>query len=54
MSMKETATALSLKQWHEGDQKGVETLLENHASWIHAVVRRKMGALLRKKAETLD
>ena len=54
MSLKDTATSLSLKQWHEGDHNGVETLLENHASWIHAVVRKKMGALLRKKAETLD
>jgi RNA polymerase sigma-70 factor (ECF subfamily) len=43
-----------LQQWHSGDRQGLDALLERHLPWIHAHVRKRMGPVLRKKAETCD
>jgi RNA polymerase sigma-70 factor (ECF subfamily) len=50
----ETITAASLRQWHDGDEAGLDTLLERHLPWIRAQVRRRLGPVLRSKGETLD
>lgn len=49
-----TETALSLKQWYEGDRKGLETLIKRHLPWIRERVHQRMGPILRKRGETGD
>lgn len=52
--MAETETSISLKQWHQGDRKALEILLERHLSWIRARVRKRLGPFLRKKGDSCD
>jgi len=50
----ESETVQLLRKWHEGDRGALESLLERDLSWIHARVRRRLGPLLRARAETDD
>ncbi|MHC4942215.1 MAG: RNA polymerase sigma factor [Planctomycetota bacterium] len=52
--MDENGTSINLQQWHKGDEKGLEALLENHLTWIRGKVRNRMGTGLREKGETSD
>lgn len=54
MSSGNTDTFHFLKQWNQGDRKGLESLLKDHLPWLHAQVRKRMGPLLRVKGETCD
>ncbi|MFH2001718.1 MAG: sigma factor, partial [Planctomycetota bacterium] len=50
----ETQTSISLRQWNAGEAAGMNSLLERHLPWIRNHVRRRMGPMLRQKAETED
>ena len=52
--MTETVTAQLLKSWHGGHEDGLDALLERHLPWIRIHVRRRLGPLLRRGAETSD
>jgi RNA polymerase sigma-70 factor (ECF subfamily) len=52
--VEETETSISLKQWHQGNRKALEILLEQHLSWIRARVRKRLGPFLRKKGDSCD
>lgn len=52
--MEESVTSISLRQWHRGDQKALDVLIENNLSWIRGRVQKRMGAMLRAKGETCD
>lgn len=54
MSHGDSKTSLFLKQWHGGDQEGLDALLQRHLPWLHSKVHHRMGPVLRKKAETSD
>lgn len=54
MTAGNTKTFQYLTQWHTGDRKGLDALLEHHLPWINAQVRKRMGPLLRGKGETCD
>jgi len=54
MSMKKNRTSECLARWYQGDRSALDTLLGRNMPWIHAYVRKRMGPLLRKKAETAD
>ncbi len=43
-----------LQRWHGGDQGALQTLIEHDLPWIHQVVRKRVGPLLRSKEETCD
>jgi RNA polymerase sigma-70 factor (ECF subfamily) len=43
-----------LLRWHDGDQAALLELVQQDAEWIAARVRRRMGPLLRRRAETQD
>jgi RNA polymerase sigma-70 factor (ECF subfamily) len=43
-----------LKRWHDGDQKALDALLAHHLPWLKAQVRKKLGAALRRKGQTVD
>src|SRR5262245_47791305 len=43
-----------LQRWHAGDQDALNILVERDLEWIRTYVHRRMGALLRRKAETND
>jgi|GEM_PF-553973 len=47
-------TSRFLSQWHQGDDRGLNELLEHHLPSIHKHVHKRLGPLLRKKAETND
>jgi RNA polymerase sigma factor (sigma-70 family) len=47
-------TWLFLQQWNQGDQEGLNALVERHIPWIRAHVSRRLGPLLRKKGDTCD
>ena len=49
-----SSTTILLQRWHDGDRKALDELLETHMSWIAGRVRRRVGAVLRAKAETVD
>lgn len=49
-----TETYTFLKKWSRGDSDGVEALLERHLPWIRNHVRKRLGPVLRQKAETED
>ena len=49
-----TKTSLFLQQWHEGNQDGLNALLERHLPWIKGQVRKRLTPPLRNKAETVD
>lgn len=54
MTMGNAETHQYLTQWHMGDRKGLDALLDHHLPWIHDHVRKRMGPLLRGKGETCD
>ena len=54
MSDETSQTLLHLEQWNGGDPAGLDALLSRHLPWIRAHIRRRMGPLLRKKAESCD
>lgn len=54
MEEKLSQTTVYLQQWHDGDQQGLDALLEQHMPWLEEQVRRRMSAQLRNKAETCD
>jgi RNA polymerase sigma-70 factor (ECF subfamily) len=49
-----TETYNCLEQWHRGDQRGLDALLERHLPWLHAHVRKRIGSALRNKDESMD
>jgi RNA polymerase sigma-70 factor (ECF subfamily) len=54
MNTGDTKTYQCLRQWNEGDDNGLDTLLEQHLPWLQNQVRRSMGSQLRGKGETSD
>jgi len=54
MAEEMTSTAFLLRQWHSGDKKSLEVLLERHLPWVRNHVRKRLGAKLRRKIETSD
>ena len=50
----ESETVQLLRKWHEGDRAALDSLLERDLPWIQARVRRRLGPLLRARAETDD
>ena len=50
----ENRTSEDLKRWNAGDAEGLKSLLENHLPWIEKYVRKRLGARIRRKAETQD
>jgi RNA polymerase sigma-70 factor (ECF subfamily) len=50
----ENPTSQFLQDWHQGDPKGLESLLERHLPWIQSFVHKRLSDLLRRKAETGD
>ena len=52
--MEGSETSIYLKQWNQGDRKGLEGLLERHLSWIRGRVQKRLGPLLRRKGDTCD
>lgn len=49
-----TKTSLYLEQWNGGDADGLKSLLERHLPWIHEHVPKRLGPLLRRKADASD
>ncbi len=49
-----TDTAQLLERWHAGDRTALDILLERDLPWIREQVRRRLGPLLRARAETDD
>ncbi|MFH1999463.1 MAG: RNA polymerase sigma factor [Planctomycetota bacterium] len=47
-------TCLNLKEWNQGNEQGLEGLIERHLGWIQNHVRNRLGSYLRNKAETND
>ncbi len=43
-----------LDRWHAGDETALEELIERHGNWIRQRVRRRLGAALRTKVESVD
>jgi RNA polymerase sigma factor (sigma-70 family) len=54
MSPNKTETFHNLQLWNSGDSNGLNALLERHLPWIRAHVRKRLGPILRQKAETSD
>jgi RNA polymerase sigma factor (sigma-70 family) len=54
MKMGDSQTSQYLKQWHDGDLKGLEGIINRHLDWIHAQVRQRLSRPLRNKGETSD
>jgi RNA polymerase sigma-70 factor (ECF subfamily) len=54
MTVGKTETTRFLQQWHGGDQKGLDALLERHLPWIQDHVSKRLGPLLRMKADPSD
>lgn len=54
LEMIKTETSSLLTQWHSGDQGGLDALIERHMLFIRAHVRKRLGPVLRLKAETDD
>ncbi len=48
------ATRQLLEKWHAGDQDALAELLARHLPWIERQVSARLGAELRRKAETQD
>jgi RNA polymerase sigma-70 factor (ECF subfamily) len=47
-------TRTLIEEWHQGDSRALDQLLETHLPWIRERVHRRLGDLLREKAETQD
>lgn len=54
MSAEPLDTADLLQRWHGGEKHALEALLQRDLPWIEAFVRKRLGPLLRGKAETVD
>jgi RNA polymerase sigma-70 factor (ECF subfamily) len=54
MKMGDSQTSQFLKQWHEGNAKGLEGIIDRHLDWIHAQVHQRLSRPLRNKGETCD
>lgn len=54
MKHAEPTTIELLENWHRGDSKALEALLERNLTWIRARVRSRLGPLLRAKEESSD
>lgn len=54
MHNNQTQTSIYLKQWNKGDKNGLNALLERHLPWIRSQASKKIGPMLRNKAETCD
>lgn len=49
-----TETSLNLKRYHEGEQDGLDTLLERHLPWLREKVRERLSPLLRRRGDSED
>jgi RNA polymerase sigma factor (sigma-70 family) len=49
-----TATVELLRRWHAGDAEALGALVAGEAAWIAAHVQRRLGPLLRQRADTQD
>lgn len=47
-------TTQLLRLWHEGDRKALEALIGRELPWVRAQARRRLGPLLKARAETED
>ncbi len=47
-------TTMLLERWQDGDRPALEQLVELHLPWIRERVHRRLGPMLRQKAETGD
>lgn len=47
-------TALSLRQWHQGDRAALDRLLKRDMPWIRDCIQRRMGPKLQRKADSED
>ncbi|MFH0947091.1 MAG: sigma-70 family RNA polymerase sigma factor [Planctomycetota bacterium] len=54
MRDKDLPTAYLLREWQEGDDESLGTLLERHLPWLRRYVRRQMKPSLRVRADTAD
>jgi RNA polymerase sigma factor (sigma-70 family) len=54
MTLGKTKTSMYLEQWHAGDSGGLDRLLERHLPWLREHVPKRLGPLLRMKADTSD
>src|ERR1041385_3859003 len=52
--MPDSETVLLLRRWHAGDRGALDLLLERDLAWVRERVRRRLGPLLRAKAQTDD
>lgn len=43
-----------LRRWHEGDAAALDEILRQNLPWIRAYVQKRLGPLLRQRAETVD
>src|SRR5688572_22130435 len=43
-----------LLRWHQGDREALLQLVQQDADWIAARVRRRLGPVLRRRADTQD
>jgi RNA polymerase sigma-70 factor (ECF subfamily) len=50
----DTPSSIFIQQWHDGDRRALEKVLERHLPWIQSYVHRKISSLLRSKTETGD
>ena len=49
-----TVTVELLRRWHSGDREALDALFERDLPWIQQTVHRRLGPLLRARAETQD
>ncbi len=54
MEKSESDSGELLERWYDGDRQALETLLQRNIPWIQGYVRRRLGSLLRAKAESCD
>lgn len=54
MSFDLTETSFNLKQWHQGKEESLNTLLKRNITWIQARVRQRLSTKLRLKVESID
>lgn len=47
-------TTICLERWHQGDENAVRELVERDAPWVLDHVRRRLGAGLRKRVDSVD
>ncbi len=54
MGAEDRETAELLRRWHDGDGEALEQLIQRDLPWIREHVKKRLGPLLRGKAETQD